>query len=80
MRDLTVVILDRPRHEELIAEVRGHRRPDPAHHRRRRGRGHRHRMARTPGVDILFGIGGTPEGVIAAAALKCMGGEIQGRL
>ena len=32
------------------------------------------------GADILFGIGGTPEGVIAAAALKCMGGEIQGRL
>ena len=32
------------------------------------------------GVDILFGIGGTPEGVLAAAALKCMGAEIQGRL
>ena len=32
------------------------------------------------GVDVLYGIGGTPEGVIAAAALKCMGGEIQGRL
>jgi len=32
------------------------------------------------GVDILFGVGGTPEGVIAAAALKCMGGELQGRL
>ena len=32
------------------------------------------------GADILFGIGGTPEGVITAAALKCMGGEIQGRL
>ena len=32
------------------------------------------------GADILFGIGGTPEGVIAAAAMKCMGGEIQGRL
>jgi fructose-1,6-bisphosphatase II len=32
------------------------------------------------GADILFGIGGTPEGVIAAAALKCMGGELQGRL
>ena len=34
----------------------------------------------TSGADILFGIGGTPEGVITAAALKCMGGEIQGRL
>jgi fructose-1,6-bisphosphatase II len=32
------------------------------------------------GADILFGIGGTPEGVLAAAALKCMGGEIQGKL
>lgn len=32
------------------------------------------------GADIMFGIGGTPEGVIAAAALKCMGGEIQGKL
>jgi fructose-1,6-bisphosphatase II len=32
------------------------------------------------GTDILFGVGGTPEGVLAAAALKCMGGEIQGRL
>ena len=32
------------------------------------------------GADILLGIGGTPEGVIAAAAMKCMGGEIQGRL
>ena len=32
------------------------------------------------GVDVLFGIGGTPEGVVSAAALKCMGGEIQGRL
>jgi fructose-1,6-bisphosphatase II len=32
------------------------------------------------GADVLFGIGGTPEGVIAAAAMKCMGGEIQGRL
>jgi hypothetical protein len=54
-----------------------HRGPHPPHHRRRRGRGHRHRLARA-GTDILFGIGGTPEGVLAAAALKCMGGEIQG--
>src|SRR5208282_4803935 len=35
---------------------------------------------RGTGVDVLYGIGGTPEGIIAAAALKCMGGEIQGRL
>ena len=46
VRDLTAVILDRPRHDDLIAEVRGDRGPDPADHRRRRGRRHRHRLAR----------------------------------
>jgi fructose-1,6-bisphosphatase II len=79
VRDLTVVILDRPRHAELIEEVRS--------------AGARIRLitdgdvygsiaAGSPGsgVDVLMGIGGTPEGVISAAALKCMGGEIQGRL
>jgi len=79
VRDLTVVILDRDRHEELIAEVRS--------------TGARIRLisdgdiygaiataSPEAGADVLFGIGGTPEGVIAAAALKCMGGEIQGRL
>ena len=79
VRDLTVVILDRDRHDDLIAEVRE--------------AGARIRLitdgdvdgaiqASWPnsGADILFGIGGTPEGVIAAAALKCLGGEIQGRL
>jgi fructose-1,6-bisphosphatase II len=79
VRDLTAVILDRPRHAELIAEVRA--------------AGARIRLISAgdvigavstawpdSGADILFGIGGTPEGVIAAAALKCMGGEIQGRL
>jgi fructose-1,6-bisphosphatase II len=78
-RDVTVVILDRPRHEELIAEVRS--------------TGARIRLIPDgdvagaistawpeSGADILYGIGGTPEGVIAAAALKCMGGEQQGRL
>lgn len=77
--DLTVVILDRPRHEKLIAEVRA--------------AGARIRlitdgdvagalMTAWPeaGIDALLGIGGTPEGVLAACALKCMGGEIQGRL
>ncbi len=77
--DLTVVILDRPRHEDLIAEVRA--------------AGARIRlitdgdvagalMTAWPesGIDMLVGIGGTPEGVLAACALKCMGGEIQGRL
>jgi len=79
VRDLTAVILDRPRHAEIIAEVRA--------------AGARIRLitdgdvagaisAAWPdsGADVLFGIGGTPEGVIAAAALKCMGGVMQGRL
>ncbi len=78
-RDVTAVILDRPRHQALIEEVRA--------------AGARIRLISdgdvagaistawpSSGSDILFGIGGTPEGVIAAAALKCMGGEIQGRL
>lgn len=79
VRDVTAVILDRPRHEELIAQVRA--------------TGARIRLIRDgdvaggistawpdSGADILLGIGGTPEGVITAAALKCMGGEQQGRL
>jgi len=78
-RDVTAVILDRPRHARLIEEVRA--------------AGARIRLISdgdvagaiatawpTSGTDILLGIGGTPEGVLAAAALKCMGGEIQGRL
>ena len=77
--DVTAVILDRPRHADLIAEVRS--------------AGARIRLIpdgdvagaistawQDSGADILFGIGGTPEGVITAAALKCMGGVIQGRL
>ena len=79
VRDLTVVILDRPRHSDLIDEVRAS--------------GARIRLitdgdvygsiaagSQGSGVDVLMGVGGTPEGVISAAALKCMGGEIQGRL
>ncbi|MGP8059810.1 MAG: class II fructose-bisphosphatase [Acidimicrobiales bacterium] len=79
VRDLTAVILDRERHADLIAEVRAS--------------GARIRLITDgdvagaiatgwpgTGVDILFGIGGTPEGVLAAAALKSMGGEMQGRL
>lgn len=77
--DLTAVILDRPRHEQLIADVRK--------------AGARIRlitdgdvagalMTAWPdsGMDVLLGIGGSPEGVIVACALKCMGGEIQGKL
>jgi fructose-1,6-bisphosphatase II len=79
VRDLTAVVLDRDRHGELIAQIRA--------------TGARVRLISDgdvagaistawpeSGTDILFGIGGTPEGVIAAAALKCLGGEIQGRL
>src|SRR5574337_981058 len=79
VNDLTVVILDRDRHADLIAEVRK--------------AGARIRlitdgdvagalMTAWPdsGIDLLMGVGGTPEGVLAACALKCMGGEIQGKL
>jgi fructose-1,6-bisphosphatase II len=79
VRDVQVVVLERDRHEALIAELReagarvnlirdGDVAPSIA--------------AAQPGtgVDVLYGIGGTPEGVISAAALKCVGGGIQGRL
>jgi fructose-1,6-bisphosphatase II len=77
--DLTVVILDRDRHERMVNEIReaGARIkfiPDGdvagAISAARDG----------TGVDMLIGIGGTPEGVIAACAIKCLGGVIQGRL
>lgn len=79
VRDLCAVILDRDRHSDLVAEVRE--------------AGARIRLITDgdvagaiqtswplSGADIMFGVGGTPEGVIAAAALKCLGGELQGRL
>ncbi len=79
VRDITVVLLDRPRHAELAEQVRA--------------TGARIRFisdgdvagavmaAREgTGVDLLVGIGGTPEGVIAAAAIRCLGGVLQGRL
>lgn len=79
VEDLTVVILDRPRHNELIREVRecGARIrliPD--------GDVAGALMTSWPntGIDVLMGVGGTPEGVLAACALKCMGGTIQGEL
>ena len=79
VRDLTAVILDRPRHAALIAEVR-----DAGARIRLISAGDVIGAVATAwpdsGADILFGIGGTPEGVIAACAIKCMGGEIQGRL
>jgi fructose-1,6-bisphosphatase II len=79
VEDLTVIILDRPRHEQLVAEVRrcGARItliPD--------GDVAGALMTAWPGsgMDVLMGIGGTPEGVIAACAMRCMGGTIQGKL
>ncbi len=79
VRDLSVVILDRPRHAELIEEVRR-----SGARIKLIGDGDIFGAIATSwpsaGVDVLLGIGGTPEGVTAAAALKCMGGEIQGLL
>lgn len=77
--DLTAVILERDRHADIIGEVRqaGARIrliPDGD------VAGAMSTASPDSGADILFGVGGTPEGVIAAAALKCMGGEIQARL
>jgi fructose-1,6-bisphosphatase II len=78
-RDISVVVLERDRHEALIAELREAgakvnliRDGDvaPAIAAARGG----------TGVDLLMGVGGTPEGVISAAALKCVGGALQGRL
>ncbi|GAA1587612.1 class II fructose-bisphosphatase [Kribbella hippodromi] len=77
--DVTVVLLDRPRHEELATQIRA--------------TGARIKFisdgdvagaveAARPdtGLDMLLGIGGTPEGIIAACAMKCLGGKIQGKL
>jgi fructose-1,6-bisphosphatase II len=79
-RDVTVIVLERPRHEQLIDELRAAgarvtliRDGDVAP-----------AIAAAHGgiatVDLLMGVGGTPEGVIAAAAIKCLGGALQGRL
>jgi fructose-1,6-bisphosphatase II len=77
--DVTVCILDRPRHDAMVREVRdaGARimfisDGDVA--------GAISAARPDTGIDLLIGIGGTPEGIIAACALKCMGGAIQGRL
>jgi fructose-1,6-bisphosphatase II len=79
LEDLTAIILDRPRNQEIIAEVRrcGARItliPD--------GDVAAALMTAWPdsGIDVLLGIGGTPEGVVAACGLRGMGGEIQGRV
>ena len=77
--DVTAVILDRDRHAELIGEVR-----QAGARIRLIGDGDVSGAVMTAnpdsGIDVLFGTGGAPEGVIAAAALKCVGGELQGRL
>ena len=78
--DITVCILERPRHQEMIEQVRSTGAAirlisdgDVA--------GVMHcAEAETTGIDMYMGIGGAPEGVLAAAALKCMGGQIHGRL
>jgi fructose-1,6-bisphosphatase II len=77
--DVTVVILDRPRHEGIINEIRetGARirlisDGDVA--------GSILALREGTGVDLLLGIGGTPEGIISACAVKCLGGTIQGKL
>jgi len=79
IEDLTVIILDRPRHEGLVTEIReaGARIKfitdgDVA--------GAVMAAREGTGIDLLVGIGGTPEGVITACAIKCMGGVIQGKL
>ena len=77
--DLTVVVLDRPRHDDLIRQIRE--------------AGAKVRLIMdgdvagaiatcqdSNSIDIMMGIGGTPEGIITACAMKCMGGEIQGKL
>jgi fructose-1,6-bisphosphatase II / sedoheptulose-1,7-bisphosphatase len=79
IRDITVCVLERPRHEDMIAELRttgcairlitdG----DVA--------GVMHCAEPSTGIDMYMGSGGAPEGVLAAAALKCMGGQMFGRL
>jgi len=78
-QDVTVVILDRPRHAELIWKVRE---TGARIHLITDGDVAGAIMAAREGtgIDLLLGIGGTPEGIIAACALKCLGGVIQGQL
>lgn len=79
MREVVVTILERDRHTDLIKEIRE---TGAIIHLISDGDVAGAIATAWPdsGVDMLFGIGGTPEGVITACALKCMGGEIQGRL
>jgi fructose-1,6-bisphosphatase II len=77
--DVTVIMLDRPRHQALAEEVRGTGARikfisdgDVA--------GAISAARETTGIDLLLGVGGTPEGIITACAIKCLGGVIQGKL
>jgi len=78
-QDVTVVILDRPRHEGLIKAVRA---AGARIHLITDGDVAGAIMAARPdtGIDLMLGIGGTPEGIVAACALKCLGGVILGKL
>jgi fructose-1,6-bisphosphatase class II len=79
VEDLMVIILSRPRHDAIIKEVR-----QAGARIRLIGDGDVSAAIATTkpetGIDLLLGIGGAPEGVLAAAALRCVGGEFQGRL
>ena len=79
VQDLTAVILNRPRHADIIQEVRA---AGARIHLIGDGDVAAVIACAMPdtGIDILFGTGGAPEGVLAAAAIRCIGGEIQGRL
>ncbi len=78
-RDVTLIILDRPRHEDAVAEI---------HEAGARIRfitdgdvsASLFAVTEGTGVDLLWGIGGTPEGVLSAAAIKCLGGQLIGKL
>ncbi|HEX9123563.1 MAG TPA: class II fructose-bisphosphatase [Actinomycetota bacterium] len=78
--EIGVVILDRPRHAELIQRIRGTGAKAFLITDGDVAGAISAASTRRSGIDLLIGIGGTPEGVIAAAALKCLGGAIQGRL
>jgi fructose-1,6-bisphosphatase II len=79
VEDLTVVILDRPRHDRLVKEVR-----EAGARIKLIGDGDVAGALNTcfpdAGVDVLMGTGGAPEGVISAAAIRCVGGDMQARL
>ena len=79
IEDLTIVVLDRPRHDQLIADIR-----EAGARIRLIGDGDLSAgiaaAVRGTGVHAVFGTGGAPEGVITAAAMRCLGGEIQARL